>query len=774
MRIFIAIVFVHVILNGIAQIGTGQWRMHVPNRSANDVVIRGEQVYTAYGNGLLEVDIPTGEKSLWTAVNSLSDINITCLGQDQSKEFVFVGYDNGNIDKIDGSRVVNIPAVRLAQIQGNKRINKIVPYGNFIYLATGFSIIKLDPEKDEVKETFYPTADGTGIIDVAFKGDSIFAMTENRVLRAKLSNFALADPTQWQEDARIPNLASNGYGGIEVINDFFFIHFKNNDYGKDTVYRITETGFRTYVSNTTLDNEINHISQENNTLNIYADGLITNHDSNGAIQYSYSTYLLGQWIYPVHGASLNGVLWVADKNQGLLRMDSEYGFTRFGFDGPPKNEFYSMDWQDGKLAVAGGGISSIANTFSGSGIYLFEDESWKLFDRDNMNMWNGQNIWDFLSVSIDPTNTNRMAVGSYSEIPVSIMENGTQVTDTFTPLNSTLESTPLNSDWSLVSSLQYDEDGNLWVLNGFADRPLNVYTKEGLWYNFDCGGSLSNKFSRKMVIDYQGNKWFSMEGSGLYGYNNGGTIADPSDDQRIFLNTGENSGNLPSKSVTALAVDFDNELWIGTDNGFAVLYNSEGAFGASPGEYDADRIKVQFEGNVEYVLGNTNVTDIEVDGGNRKWFATANSGIILLSADGLEIIEQHTTENSPLTSNNILDLELDQQTGELFIVTDKGLISYRTNATYQDADYSNVTVFPNPLRPEYQGPVTIQGIQYNSDVKITDIAGNLVYKTVSNGGTASWNGQNLNGEDVKTGVYLIWTASIDGEGKKVGKVLVVR
>jgi hypothetical protein len=225
--------------------------------------------------------------------------------------------------------------------------------------------------------------------------------------------------------------------------------------------------------------------------------------------------------------------------------------------------------------------------------------------------------------------------------------------------------------------------------------------------------------------------------------------------------------------VNAVAVDFDNEIWIGTDNGFAVLYNSESAFGAAAGDYNAQRIKVDFEGNVEYVLGNTNITDIEVDGGNRKWFGTANSGIILLSADGQEVIEQYSTDNSPLISNTIIDLKLDQSTGELFIVTDKGLVSYRTDATYEDPDYTAVNVFPNPARPEFEGPITIQGVRYNSDVKITDVAGNLVYKTASNGGTATWNGKNINGEKVSTGVYLIWTAANEGKGRYVGKVLVV-
>jgi hypothetical protein len=757
-----------------SQIGMGQWRMHVPNRSAIDVVARGDQIFAAYQNGMLEVDIPSGETSLWTAVNSLSDINITCLGMSPGNQAVFVAYDNGNLDKIEGSTVMNIPAIRLAQIQGSKRINKMVAYGNYLYLATGFGIVKIDPVKNEVKETFYPTADGNPIVDVSFSGDTIFALTSDRMLKGLLTNVAIADPSQWQIDSRLGILSQQSYKDIEVLDDHFFVLLQHADYGKDTVYRISNSGAVSYASDPNADLEISSLKVNTNQITIHFFGAINTYDVSGQLLKSYSAFSLGKWISPMNSVVANGITWAADFTQGLLRMDSEYAYTTFGFDGPPKNEFYALEWIDGKLALAGGGISSIANTFSSSGFYMFEDEQWTLYDRFNMNMWNNQPIWDFLSVAIDPTNTDRMAVSTYSNIPVSILEEGVQVTDTFTPNNSTLSYSSLGNGWSLASSVQYDENGNLWVLNGFADRPLNVYTQNGAWYNFDCGSGLNGKFSKELVIDYNGNKWFSLEGAGLFGYKDGGTIEDPSDDEYVYLNTGENTGNLPSKSVNAIAVDFDNEIWIGTDNGFAVLYNADGAFGAPPGDYNADRIKLEYEGNVEYVLGNTNITDIEVDGGNRKWMGTANSGIILLSADGLQIIAQYTTENSPLISNNITDMELNQQTGELFIITDKGLVSVRTDATYQDTDYSDVQVFPNPVRPEFQGPVTIQGIKFNSDVKITDVAGNLVYKTVSNGGTATWNGKNTNGEDVTTGVYLIWTASIDGEGRKVGKVLVVR
>jgi hypothetical protein len=767
----VLVLFLFISFLNSAQIGTGQWRQHVVNKKAVDVAVHNNMIYTAFGNGLLEYDPEAGETSVWTKVNGLSDIFPTCLGQNASKSMLFVGYDNGNIDKLYNNRITNIPAIRLAQLQGSKRINRIVAHGNFIFVATGFGIVKIDPLKDEVTDTYYPTLNHAAILDVEFQNDSIFALTSNQVLKGKLSNVALADPSSWEVDERFDELAAHSYSDIEFIDNRFYIQFEHDDYGKDTVFQVTNTG-KLIVSDVN-DLEIRSIAEDNGRLVINTEGSILTYNSDNSIFTSIYAFNLGSWFKPLNSVNWNGSTWIADETQGLLEVVSFFTLKTVPFEGPPKNEFYSMDYASGRLLVAGGGLSSIANNFSGSGVYAFEDEKWNLFDRDNMNLWNSQPIWDFLSVSNDPSNENGFAVSTYSEIPVSISSNGTQVTDTFTPLNSTLEYTDATSGWSLVSSIQYDEDGNLWALNGFADEPLKAYSADGNWYSFDCGSAARNKFTRKLTIDYTSNKWFSIEGAGLYGYNDGGTLADPSDDKYVQLNSGDFSGALPSNTVTAVAVDFDNEIWIGTDNGFAVLYNAESAFDAGPGEYNASRIKLEFEGNVEFVLGNTNVTDIEVDGGNRKWFGTANSGLILLSADGLEIIEQFTTENSPLISNNIIDLELNQQTGELFVVTDKGLVSYRTDATYEDPTYSTVTVFPNPARPEFQGPITIQGIKYDSDVKVTDIAGNLVYKTVSNGGTATWNGKTMSGERVKTGVYLIWTAPNEGKGRKVGKVLVV-
>ena len=769
MRLILILFFAPTLSFG--QIGTGQWRLHVPAGNAIDVATVDNRIFTAYENGLGDYDLSSNELSTWDAVNGLSDISLSCLGVSTSQNALFIGYENGNIDKLKGNTVTNIPAITLAQIQGSKKIYKIVEHGGSMYFATGFAIVKIDPIKDEVRDTYYPTNGNDAIIDVAFRNDSIFALTEDRMYSGDLNNPALADPAQWQEDARVPVLSANTYGELETFENELLISLSVDGYGLDTVYRIEQSGLTQAISES-FSLEIYDLRVVNGrfAMSLF-DGVVL-YDTNLNQEEIINLYSFGT-------ARPNGITyadshhWIADGTYGLVEYISSGNNQRISIIGPPKNTFYSMDWKNGKLAIAGGGLSQVFNTFSSSGLYTFENEEWSLSDLGTVSQWTGQNIWDFVSCSIKTGAPNTIAVGTYSELPLSILNESSGSATVYTESNSLLENTSLGNGWCYLSSLEYDEAGNLWVLNGYANEPLKVLSNDGQWYSFDLGTTAKSKFTKNMEIDYNGNKWLAITGAGLYGYKDNGTISNPSDDEYVLINSGEITGALPSNEVNAIAVDFDNEIWIGTDNGFAVLYNSDGAFGAGPGDYNAQRIKLEFEGNVEYVLGATNVTDIEVDGGNRKWFGTANSGIILLSADGLEVIEQHTMENSPLISNNIIDLELDQTTGELFIITDKGLISYRTDATYEDPNYSDVNIFPNPARPDFDGPITIQGIRYNSDVRITDVAGNPIYQTTSNGGTATWDGKTLDGVEVSTGVYLIWTAANEGKGRFVGKVLIV-
>ncbi len=754
-----------------AQIGTGQWRLHIPSKTAKDVVTLSDRVFTAFDNGVSEYVYSTNELTTWDVVTGLSDITISSLGHSSSTNSVFIGYENGNIDHIRNNQVTNIPAIDLAEIQGSKKIYNIVEHQGYMYFATGFAIVKIDPIKNEVRDTYYPTNGNKSIIDVAFRNDTIFALTETLMFTGDLTNIALADPAQWTVDTRVPTLSANQYCEMEMVDNEIYILFIDDAFGLDSIYQLTTTGLATTISES-FDMEITAIDNLNGQLSVHYQGATITYNSDFSQDLIIADYSFGT-AHANRVAYRDGVYWIADKKVGLVKVEGS-AIENITFSGPPNNNFYAMDWSRGKLAITGGGVAGNISLFRGGGVYTFEDEEWKLLDKTTMSLWSQANIWDYLSVAINPRDKDVLAISTLSFLPLSITDASGQVVDTLTPTNSGIEVTGIGIGMSLVSSVRYDDLGNLWVLNGGTVNPLKVLTTDGVWQSFNLGSEASNKFSRRMVIDNDNNKWFSFRAGELFGFNDNDTPTDLSDDSYIKLNSGSESGDLPSSEVTALAVDHDNELWIGTDNGFAVLYNASSVFGASLGEYNAQRIKVEFEGNVEFVLGTTAISDIEVDGANRKWFGTDNAGIILLSADGLEIIEQHTIDNSPLISNTILDLQLDHNTGELFIITDKGLISYRTDATAGDSDYSDVIVFPNPVRPDFNGPITIQGIKENSDVKVTDAAGNVVYQGSSNGGTAIWDGKKLTGEPVTTGVYFIWTAPNEGKGRKVGKVLVIR
>ncbi len=755
-----------------SQIGTGEWRLHVSPTETVDVATGNGVVLAAYPDGIQEYDIESGESTFWTDVNSLSDINLTALFFDPVSDAFWVGYANGNIDKIKNNAVQNIPAIKLAAIQGEKKVNHFYAYNGFIYVSSGLGIVKINPTKNEVVESYYPTGSGDHILEMVIYQDSIFALTPNYLLKGYLHNPALADQGEWDTVSRIglPETAAQ-YKNLVLFQNELYLSKINDVYGKDTIFQLTNSGLQFVVGDGNM--EINNLKIDNQKLYVVQLYGVLAYEAMNLAPYVIYQYAFSEQKNLKSVAVNNGDIYIGDAIHGLVYYRSLSDNRLLPLSGPPKNKYFSMGGTKDKLTISGGSLYVNGFMFSTAGGYVLEDEKWTLMDPFNQTAWQGKTVFDISSMTINPKSPDQIALGAYSPTPLSISNDGSQVSELYDPSNSILEISSAGNGYTLVSDLKYDEKGNLWIVNGESNKPLKVLAADGTWQAFDLGNSVKSKKSGKMVIDYNLNKWIYFPGTGMIGFKDGGTLDNPADDQYRFLNMNDATGALPSNNVTALAVDFDNKIWIGTDHGFAILYNSDKIFDASPGQYNAQRIKLDFEGLTEYMLGYTHITDIEVDGGNRKWMGTSGAGIFLLSADGTEIIEHFTTENSKLISDNIIDMQFNHSTGELYIITDKGLVSYRSDASYEDPEYSNVIVFPNPARPEFDGFITIQGIKYNSDVKITDVAGNLVYKTTSNGGTAVWNAENLNGEKVKTGVYLIWTASNEGKGRKVGKVTVI-
>ena len=203
----------------------------------------------------------------------------------------------------------------------------------------------------------------------------------------------------------------------------------------------------------------------------------------------------------------------------------------------------------------------------------------------------------------------------------------------------------------------------------------------------------------------------------------------------------------------------------------AVFFNPENIFNG--GDYDAQQILVEVDGYVEYLLTNETVTTIAVDEANRKWLGTQSAGLFLVSEDGTEQVHHFTAENSPLLSNNIVDVKINHFSGEVYIATAKGLISYFSDATEGSLNHENVIVYPNPVRPEYTGTIAIKGLVQDADIKITDLNGILVHETQALGGQAVWDGKNGYGDRVQTGVYLVFSTNATGTETNVAKILFV-
>ena len=306
-----------------------------------------------------------------------------------------------------------------------------------------------------------------------------------------------------------------------------------------------------------------------------------------------------------------------------------------------------------------------------------------------------------------------------------------------------------------------------------CELPLSVYTKDGEWKSFYCGSLAVDQLCTDLIFDHiYGYIWMVIKGVGVLVYDYNQTPLDESDDQYQIIGTGSGSGSLPSSYVNCLAIDHDGEIWIGTDKGPVVFYSSYPIFNAS--NFDAQRILLELDGTLQYLLENEIISDVIVDGANRKWIATSGGGLFLMSADGAQTVHSFSDENSPLYSNNITSLAINNKTGELYIATEKGVIGFRSSATASNVNFTKLEAFPNPVRPDYNGAIAIKGMLNNAEVKITNSNGLLVKTIIADGGQAIWDGNDENNEQVSSGVYYIFSSSPDGYSAAKTKILIIR
>jgi sugar lactone lactonase YvrE len=488
-----------------------------------------------------------------------------------------------------------------------------------------------------------------------------------------------------------------------------------------------------------------------------------------------SYQLAGNEVSPIHARSAafsaDGSVWIADYASGLIRATGE-NFESIFPNGPMDNRIFSLYTNEGDLWVTPGGRDDAWNNiFQKPRFQLFRDKQWNYFTAEQYPEFNDFN--DIVCIIADPSDPNHIFVGSWGG---GLQEfQGEQLLNRFTDLNSPLQNALPDrpgSPFVRIGGLDFDSEGNLWITNSEVSNNLHKLTPSGEWESITLPEVANNYKIGEVLVTENDDKWIVVpRGNDAYVIDRTGTQK-----KRLLVTSYFNNGEYEEfnrmNDIYCITEDLEGALWLGTSKGVAV-YNNPSRIWDSENFYAIQPSLDLNDGLYHPLLETENVTAIAVDGANRKWIGTSGSGVYLVSENGENEILNFNEENSPLLSNNIMDIAINELTGEIFIGTSEGLISYQGDAIDGKDAYENVYVYPNPVRETYEGPVTVTGLIENSDVKITDISGNLVFETTSLGGQAVWDGKNLNGTRVQTGVYLVFCNDEFGEETHIEKLLFI-
>ncbi len=762
-------------LSAQAQLNIGEWQNHLNYRESFYLTQSGDDIIVSTGKSIILIDKKELSHSYFSKIDGLSETKIKQVKYDTNNKQLLVIYESGGFDIVNDESIEYITSIKdNNNIVGSKTINDVhFSSANLCYFATAFGVIEFDLQKTEFRSTTFTPV---GVNAITSDKNFIYASMENGVYRIEKDNFNKENFSNWillASNFGLP--ATYKAQNIETFNDRVFAVVN------EELYSLENNKFNKVNLNVNLTKfKIKWLSAEGKNLVI---GLRDNEFSSFTkfIDANFSILdgganCINRTIYGIEDQY--GKIWYADEWRQIRYTNGpNEGCNRLEFDSPYSYESSHIEVGVDKVFFASGGATeNYQIDFNRSGIYILnQDQTWTNINEEYNPIIKEKNYLALYSIAPHPKNKDLVYIGSYLnglvEYNLATKEfrffgekedNGV--------LKSSLQSIVGAPGQVRISHMKFDESGNLWIANFGAPKPISVFTKEGNWHSFNTSG---NTLLTKMTIDAQNNKWFSTIGSGpsVTVFNDNGTPADPSDDKVKSLNA--SNSILSNAQVNCVEVDLNGDIWVGTAKGPIV-------FECDP--FDKDCIGSQrkvLQDNIPALLLETEeIFSIEVDGANRKWFGTRN-GIFVQSSDGETQVMKFNEENSPLLNNKIVDLDYDGNSGLMYISTESGIQIYKTDATEGGKINSqNAYAFPNPVRPEYNGPVAIKGLARDADVRITDINGKLVFKTKANGGQAIWDGNDYSsGSRVDTGVYLVFAASeLDPTVKDVvvTKILVVK
>ena len=745
------------------QTAVRQWRDCLDYSQAWQVALSPEGIYTAGRGGLFLYDPAYGTLDRMNKTTGLNDAGVASIAYGNGT--LVIAYNNSNIDLVTDGRVYNLSDIKRSEISGDKSIYSIRFHQGRAYLATGFGIVVVDLTRHEIKETYYIGAGGTYTVvrDIAFTGDSLYAATGEGLKRIAVNDPHPTVSDRWTTDHRADSLT---VVNLTVVGRQLLMSGYTFDPLANRLCLLTDTGLTPLLSG-----EVHSLHVEGPWLTVCVDGSVLTYDTALIYYGERSTYKWGN-LDPADAVyDAEGTLWVAHSWEGLIGIHADGTEEYHKPDGPynDDNVFRLVPFSHRMMLCPGGHTTVYANAYLPPRLLTATGREWTWLDQTSSLL---DSLTDVVDATVNPFDTSETLIALWGHGVASVRNN--QIQTLYNENNTDGALTPyVIPDFTTLrtGALAFDNQGNLWTLVSNTNYALARRGTDGSWSRYPTAPLASQPSVDKLVWDsIYGYLWFCGRENMIYVHDGNSRMA------RVSPNNGS---KLQTDDVTALVQDRNGNLWVGTNKGIKVIYNGYQAFAnGGAGELSpvtCSNITITNGEFSEYLMAYESITAIAVDGANRKWIGTSVGGLYLISANGMEQLEHFTAENSPLFSNKIIALGIQPYTGEVYIGTDRGLQVYRSTATYAESTpLDDIHAFPNPVRPDYDGPIAIKGFTRDALVHITDAAGHTVYSTQAFGGQAIWNGRTASGQPVASGVYYVFASDGEGGNRSVTKILIVR
>ncbi len=730
----------------------GTWRTHTSFRSLQSVAVAGTHIYGGTNGGLFFLDQGYGNTTVLSRVDGLGGTNVGRLSYAAEQRTLIIAYADGKVDLWQDNRITPVTALAQANLPESKRISHISVAGSIAWLSGDFGVLVIDLLNKNIRETYRNIGPGGTQVSVrasAATGGMLYLATSQGIRRGRLDGTNLQDFRNWSA-VEVPAGASlQALRAVTAQGGKLFAAYEDNG-----LFVLENDTWRKLPL--PVVNSINALTASGEQVILCLPGELQIIAPDGSIRRVTSPAIINPQEAAFDG---EGKLWIADAVNGLV-SNWEGSFRSYSPAGPPGNRISRVGYANEQVvALPGRFLSDYRPAGDTTGFGLFNATGWQHYVSGLPAARLLPDAKDLMRSAYNPVDRT-WYFGSFGGGLLAMQPDGVFVV--YNEGNSPLRGSA--GGGVKVTGLAADNDGNTWVaLYGVAlgEPSLHVRRRDGSWQSFSFT-NIAARYPLDLVMDGSGNKWLSLApefGGGIW-------VFDDKGNRSRYLTSAIGNGGLPNPNVRSLAIDREGQMWAGTDRGAAVFPVPGDVLRGMP----VDAITPIYERRA--LLRDEAVTAVAVDGGNRKWFGT-RSGVFLFNATTDKLVNHFTVANSPLPSDSVAHLAIHSGTGEVFMATASGLVSYRGTATAAEADPAGVKIFPNPVRPGFGGLVGISGLPEDAVVKITDVSGRLVYETRAQGGSAVWNVQDYRGRRAATGIYLIYTSDAAGSQLLVGKMAVI-